>query len=125
MRSFLLLCSLLVVGATAGAQGPSQRADDRAPALRIPLPPDPGSVRTADPADSLYRLARTALTDRDFKRAAMLFAMVAERYPDSEFAPDALYYRAYALYQSGTSRELELAVQSLDRQATRYPKAGT
>ena len=125
MRSFLLLYSLLVAGATAGAQGPSQRADDRAPALRIPLPPDPGSVRTADPADSLYRLARTALTDRDFKRAAMLFAMVAERYPDSEFAPDALYYRAYALYQSGTSRELELAVQSLDRQATRYPKAGT
>lgn len=125
MRSFLLLCSLLAAGAAAGAQGPSQRADDRAPALRIPLPPDPGSVRTADPADSLYRLARTALTDRDFKRAAMLFAMVAERYPDSEFAPDALYYRAYALYQSGTSRELELAVQSLDRQATRYPKAGT
>jgi HEAT repeat protein len=125
MRSFLCLCTLLVAGAAAGAQGPSQRADVSSPALRVPVPRDPGSVRTADPADSLYRLARTALNDRDFKRAATLFAMVAEHYPDSEFAPDALYYRAYALYQSGTSRELELAVQSLDRQATRYPKAGT
>jgi HEAT repeat protein len=125
MRPFLFICSLFVVGAAAAAQGPSPRADDQAPTLRVPVPRDPGSVRTADPADSLYRLARAALNDGDFKRAATLFATVADRYPDSEFAPDALYYRAYALYRSGTSRELELAVQSLDRQAMRYPKAGT
>ena len=125
MRSFLVLCILLVAGASVGAQGPSARPDDAVPTLRIPMPPDPGSVRTADPADSLYRLARAALNDGDFKRAATLFATVAERFPDSEFAPDALYYRAYALYRSGASRELQLAVQSLDRQATRYPKAGT
>src|SRR3954469_7155278 len=125
MRTFLLLCSLLVAGAAAGAQGPSTRVEDAPPALRVPLPRDPGSVRTADPADSLYRLARSALSDGDFRRAATLFQTVAERYPDSQFAPDALYSRAYALYRSGTSRELELAVQSLDRQAARYPKAGT
>ena len=124
MRSFLLLCSLVFAGAV-GAQGPSPRADDQPPALRVPLPRDPGSVRTADPADSLYRLARAALNDGDFRRAAMLFSAVAERYPDSEYAPDALYYRAYALYRSGTSKELEMAVVALDRQATRYPKAGT
>jgi hypothetical protein len=93
--------------------------------LPVPTPRDPGRQRTADPADSLYRLARAALNDGDFKRAAMLFATVAERYPDSEFAPDALYYRAYALYRGGSSRELELAVLALDRQTTRYPKAGT
>jgi HEAT repeat protein len=125
MRSLILLCSLLAVGAGAAAQGPSARGDDTAPPLRVPMPRDPGSVRTADPADSLYRLARAALNDGDFKRAATLFATVAERYPDSEYAPDALYYRAYALYRNGTTRELELAVQSLDRQARRYPKAGT
>lgn len=125
MRSLLLLCSFLVAGAAVSAQGPSARVDDTAQTLRIPTPRDPGSRRTADPADSLYRLARAALSDGDFKRAATLFATVAERYPDSEFAPDALYYRAYALYRSGTSRDLELAVQSLDRQAMRYPKAGT
>jgi hypothetical protein len=125
MRSLLLLCSFLIAGAAAGAQGPSAPRDDAAPMLRLPLPPVPTSVGRIDPADSLYRLARAALNDGDFKRAATLFATVADRYPDSELAPDALYYRAYALYRSGTSRELELAVLSLDRQATRYPKAGT
>src|SRR3954470_15419630 len=125
MRIALLLCTLVVAGAAAGAQGPSNRGEDTAPALRFPTPRDPGAVRAGDPADSLYRLARAALDDRDFRRAATLFGTVADRYPDSEFAPDALYYRAYALYRSGTSRELELAMQSLDRQATRYPKAGT
>lgn len=77
------------------------------------------------PADSLYKEARAALTDGDFKKAASLFALVAERYPDSEFAPDALYYRAYALFKSGSTRELDQAIQTLDRQAIRYPKAGT
>jgi hypothetical protein len=127
MRSLLLVCSLLLAGAAAGAQGPSTRPDEAPATLRVPLPPlrAPGSGRRADPADSLYRLARAALNDNDYKRAAMLFATVAERYPDSEYAPDALYYLAFALYRSGTSRELELAVQSLDRQATRYPKAAT
>ena len=124
MRIALLLC-LLVAGADAGAQGPTSRPDDQGPVLRVPTPRLPSVVRVGDPADSLYRLARAALDDRDFKRAAILFGTVADRYPDSEFAPDALYYRAYALYRSGTSRELELAVQSLDRQAARYPKAGT
>jgi HEAT repeat protein len=125
MRTLFFLLSSVVLAGTSSAQGPSTRLEDTAPALRVPMPRDPGVVRTADPADSLYRLARAALTDGDFKRAATLFAAVADRYPDSEFAPDALYYRAYALYRSGTSKELELAVQSLDRQAGRYPKAGT
>lgn len=78
-----------------------------------------------DPADSLYRLGRAALNDGDYRRAATLFATVADRYPDSEYAPDALYYRAFALYRLGTGRELEAAVVALDRQAARYPKAAT
>ena len=125
MRSAILLCSLLVAGAAAGAQGPSVRAEEVPATLQIPMPREQAGGRRADPADSLYRLARAALNDGDYRRAATLFAAVAERYPDSEYAPDALYYRAFALYRGGTSHELELAVQSLDRQATRYPKAGT
>ena len=125
MRSLLLVCSLIIAGVAAGAQGPSPTAEDTNPTLQLRMPPEPGAARRADPADSLYRLARAALNDGDFKRAATLFAAVADRYPDSEYAPDALYYRAYALYKSGTSREFELAVLALDRQATRYPKAGT
>ena len=50
----------------------------------------PRTATPVDPADSLYRLARAALTDGDFRRAATLFQQVIDRYPDSEFAPDAL-----------------------------------
>ena len=97
--------------------------------LMVPVPapvfPPLTAGRPADAADSLYRLGRTALDDGDFKRAAALFATVADKYPDSSFASDALYYRAYALYRSGSSRELDDAVRAIDRQASRYPKAGT
>ena len=90
MRFLLVLSLLLAVGA-AGAQGPAPRDVDAAPPLRAPVLPEPSTRRTADPADSLYKLARAALNDNDYRRAATLFAMVADRYPDSEFAPDALY----------------------------------
>lgn len=126
MRFAFLLCTLvLTVGAAGGAQSGAPVVLASAGLGRVPLPPEPSSARPLDPADSLYRLARAALTDGDFKRAATLFQTVADRYPDSEYAPDALYYRAYALYRSGTSRELESAILALDRQASRYSKAGT
>src|SRR5712672_2246708 len=112
MRLFLAF-ALLVVGGAAGAQGPSPRDVDAAAPVRAPVLPELAAGRTADPADSLYKLARAALNDGDFRRAATLFATVADRYPDSEFAPDALYYRAYALYRGGASRELEMAVLDL------------
>ncbi|MDB4916659.1 MAG: hypothetical protein JWM95_4303 [Gemmatimonadetes bacterium] len=139
MRTLLLCTLILAAGTHADAQTPMNAMapivllDPSAVPLGLGtaygLPPDaraplPASMRF-DPPDSLYRIARGALTDGDFKKAATLFATVAERYPDSEFAPDALYYRAYALYKSGSSRELTDAIVALDRQATRYPKAGT
>ena len=45
------------------------------------LPPEPWAQR--DPADSLYRLARTALSDGDYKRAAEVFRRLSERFPQS------------------------------------------
>src|SRR5882672_772655 len=96
---FLFAFALLLAGGVAGAQGPAPRDVDAVPPLRAPVLPELSARRTADPADSLYKLARAALNDGDYRRAATLFAMVADRYPDSELAPDALYYRAYALYR--------------------------
>jgi HEAT repeat protein len=126
MRTLTLLASLLVVDATAlDAQATPAAFAYSVDAVRAPTLPAYRTAQPIDTPDSLYRAARAALTDGDFKRAATLFATVADKYPDSEFAPDALYYRAYALFKSGTSRELELAVATLDRQAIRYPKAGT
>jgi HEAT repeat protein len=126
MRTLSLLASLaLLSGAAAGAQGGPATLALATEAVRAPILPAPRTAQPIDPADSLYRLARTALTDGDYKRAATLFQTVVERYPDSEFAADALYYRAYALYKSGNSSDLRAAVVALDRQATRYPRAGT
>ena len=122
---FALALSTLLVATGAGAQGPAPREPDAVTTFRAPVLPEPRSARALDPADSLYRLARAALNDNDFRRAATLFATVASRYPDSEFAADALYYEAYALYRSGGSSNLKAAVTALDRQATRYPNAGT
>jgi hypothetical protein len=125
MRILTLLSSLFLLSAAAGAQGPSRTSSLAADPVRAPILPAPRTASPLDPADSLYRLARAALTDGDFRRAATLFQTVVDRYPDSDVAPDALYYRAYALYKTGNSSDLRSAVLALDRQATRYPKAGT
>ncbi|MEO8337841.1 MAG: HEAT repeat domain-containing protein, partial [bacterium] len=127
MRTTLLLLAplLLVLSADARAQGSPTVFPWSSEAVHAPVLPSPRTTLPVDPADSLYRLARTALTDGDFRRAALLFQQVIDRYPDSEVAPDALYYRAYALYKSGGSSDLKSAVLALDRQASRYPKAGT
>src|SRR3954469_19056261 len=72
-----------------------------------PLPPAPWAK--ADPADSLYRLAREAMGRGDYKRAAEIFHRIPERYPQSAYAGQAMYYEAYALYRSGGDDDLSSA----------------
>src|SRR5205809_5423456 len=55
------------------------------------LPPAPWA--DADPADSLYRAGREAINRGDFRRAAALFGEIDAKYPRSDYAPDALYWR--------------------------------
>ena len=83
------------------------------------LPPAPWAK--ADPADSLYRLAREALSRGDYKRAAEIFHRIPERYPQSEYAGQALYYEAYSLYRSGDNADLSTARDRLKQLKTRYP----
>jgi HEAT repeat protein len=78
-----------------------------------------------DPADSLYRAAREALNRSEFERAAELFHRISERFPGSGYAPDALYWEAFALYRTDAGESLEEAIQLLDRQREEYPKATT
>ncbi|HEY2377135.1 MAG TPA: HEAT repeat domain-containing protein [Gemmatimonadaceae bacterium] len=87
------------------------------------VPPAPWSVR--DPADSLYRLARRAMADENYRRAADAFADLVDRYPHSDYAGDALYYRAYCLYQLGGQRDLRDAVDAIEQQARDYADAST
>jgi HEAT repeat protein len=72
-----------------------------------PLPPEPWAK--ADPADSLYRLAREAMGRGDYKRAAEIFHRIPERYPQSAYAGQAIYYEAYSLYRSGGDDDLSAA----------------
>ncbi|HUQ98550.1 MAG TPA: tetratricopeptide repeat protein [Gemmatimonadaceae bacterium] len=83
------------------------------------LPPAPWAK--ADPADSLYRLAREALSRGDYKRAAEIFHRIPERYPQSAYAGQSMYYEAYALYRSGESDDLSTAIDRLNSLDKRYP----
>lgn len=74
-------------------------------------------------ADSLYRAARHALDDGDYRRAASLFGQVAERYARTSVAPDALYWSAFALYRAGNARDLSSALGALETLGQRYPQS--
>ena len=84
-----------------------------------PLPPV--AWAKADPADSLYRLAREALSRGDYKRAAEIFHRIPERYPQSAYAGQALYYEAFALYRSGGDDDLTAARDRLNQLKQRFP----
>ncbi len=78
-----------------------------------------------DPADSIYRVAREALNQGQYKRAAELFASLVRRYPKSGYAGDALYWQAFALYRAGGADNLKTALARLESQRTGYAGAAT
>jgi HEAT repeat protein len=85
----------------------------------------PVAWRADDPADSLYRAAREQLNRGDYRSAAQTFARIVERYPQSAYAADALYWEAYARYSLGEKGDLRSALAALETQRTRFPKAST
>lgn len=78
-----------------------------------------------DPADSLYREARKALSSDSYRKAADLFKLIRQRYPKSSYAPDAPYWEAFALHRLGGDTNLRLAQDALGLQQRDYPKAAT
>ncbi|HMG70489.1 MAG TPA: tetratricopeptide repeat protein, partial [Gemmatimonadaceae bacterium] len=85
------------------------------------LPPEPWAI--ADPADSLYKLARDAMSRGDYKRAAEIFHRMPERYPQSAYVTSgqALYFEAFSLYRSGGEDDLNSARDRLTQLKARYP----
>ena len=77
-----------------------------------------------DSADSTYRVAREALNRGEYRRASQLFGRIAERWPRSTYAPDALYWQAFALYRIGATEDLRTAIAALDARRARYADAG-
>lgn len=93
--------------------------------LRLEHRAPPAPWRADDPADSLYRAARSALNDGEYARAAALFRQIGQRYPKSEYAPDAPYWEAFSRYRMGGDANLREALASLDAQRARFPRAST
>jgi HEAT repeat protein len=82
------------------------------------LRPEQGS-----PEDSLFRAAREALSRGEYTRASTLFQSFDSRYPRSRAVPSAMYWRAFALYRSGSSDELRAALETLKSRQERFPEA--
>lgn len=84
------------------------------------------AAQVADPADSLYQLGRKAVNDADYRRAANLLKQVVDKYPKSDKAGEALYWRAWALNRLGTDRrnksDLDDALGAVDRLQREYSK---
>ena len=74
-------------------------------------------------ADTALATAQRTLADGDFREAAQLFARVAERYPRSNQASEALYWRAYALFRTGSGSSLASALTSLNDLNRLYPSS--
>ena len=107
--------ALSVTGGTAQARGggPSIRQEP------------PRAWNQQDPADALYRAARTSLNREEYARAAEQFDRIVKQYPRSTYAPDALYWKAFALYRRGGQADLRNARAALDQQRRQYPRAST
>jgi HEAT repeat protein len=83
----------------------------------------PKSWAQTDPADSLYRLAREALNRGEYRRAAQLFGDITQKFPNSVYASDARYWRAFALYRLGSMNDLHEALNSLQDSGRGYRQA--
>ena len=80
----------------------------------------PQAWAQSDPADSLYRLARQTLNRGEYRRAAQLFGDISQRFPNSAYAADARYWKAFALYRIGTANDLREALRALDSDNRRF-----
>jgi TolA-binding protein len=85
----------------------------------------PASWAPLDTADSLWRRGRVAVADEAWREAAEQFRWLTERYPQSVYAGDALYWQAFALQRIGGTTELREAVRALEQQKEKYPQSGS
>ncbi len=87
---------------------------------RMPAPYAQGDV-----ADSVYRSAREMVNRGDWRMAAQTLRALPQRYPNSAYVADALYWQAFSLYRIGTTTDLRQALTALDALRDKYPNART
>lgn len=83
----------------------------------------PPSWAPQDVADSVWRQARELVNRGEYGQAAQAFRSIPQRYPNSEYAPEAAYYLAFSLFRIGGTAELREAVAALEASKAKYPNA--
>jgi len=74
-------------------------------------------------ADSALRAAKQVFQNGDYREAAQRFARLADRYPRSAQAAEALYWRAFALFRTGSQSNLAAALAALNDLNRLYPSS--
>jgi HEAT repeat protein len=112
LKSTMATAILLGIASPVAAAPQMARADEAVPEV--------GSYYQQDPADQAYRAARERLNQGDYRRAAEMFAEVYRQYPRSNYAAQALYYQAFALYRNGRERDMRAAEEALRELQERF-----
>ncbi len=119
--------ALAGIGPALAHVGPALAAafdwDDWDAADFVQTPPE--AWAQTDPADQLYRDARSALNRQRYTSAADLFGQIYTKYPRSSYAGDAYYWQAYALSHRDNDESLKRALDILARQKEKAPRAST
>ncbi|UCE01616.1 MAG: HEAT repeat domain-containing protein [Candidatus Latescibacterota bacterium] len=68
-----------------------------------------------DPGFADFEKAREALNRARYRDAAKYFERVHEKYGESAYADDALYWHAFALYKRGRRQDLDSALEQLQK----------
>ncbi|MEK6253966.1 MAG: hypothetical protein N2B05_04645, partial [Gemmatimonadales bacterium] len=81
------------------------------------------AYQAAAMADTIYRAARRALNESEYRQAIELFEQSLDEEP--EYASEALYYQALAYYRMGGRSNYDRAYRKLNEQLSRYPEAAS
>jgi HEAT repeat protein len=109
--------TLLILGMTVVVSSGSAAQQHAATSRGFATP----SIETQ--ADSAFRVARQTLDAADYREAARLFGQLAERFPRASQAADALYWRSFALFRTGSASNLSAALESLEQLDRQYPQS--
>lgn len=91
----------------------------------LPLATPTAHAQDDREAEAVFDAGHDALNRNAYREAARRFDEVAREHAESEYAGDALYWKAFALYRVGGRETLGEALGALERQREQYPDART
>ncbi len=83
----------------------------------------PRAWAQGDPADSMYKAAMDVMNKGDYRKAATLLKEIPVKFQYSQYAAEAMYWQAHALYRVGSTTDLQEALQTLESLKSKYPNS--